>query len=314
MINKEKIKATTVPVRLDLTGPDNIKFGIEIEAEGRDILSEQDMVDMPRCLSLDTNENSWLLKSDLTVPNGAEISSPILSFADGKWDELLEVCKFFSENGLGPGEHTGLHVHLSSEDFLQDKHDLYNLLKFYAVYENILYLFGTGEYVNYRTQIYDRGALPMAYDVWRLFGDKNYCALVNDKLLSLLDFTYFKGLRLTNLLGSKKTIEFRMANSSLNLAVIQNVVNVYAHVFAYVLSGDYDDDFITRKFRELRRLNWNPKVGDYLDYGFDNLLEFADLIFDNELDKLYFLRQCIKEPLEQGHGLQKAKKFYQKNL
>ncbi len=310
----KKIEKVLVPIRFDLTVSKNIKFGIEIEAEGRDILSELYKVSKPECLSVNTNKDAWLLKSDLTVPNGAEISSPILTFSDSKWDELLEVCNFFSENGLNPGEHTGLHIHLSSEDFLQDKYDLYNLLKFYAVYESVLYLFGTGEYVNYRTQIYDRGALPMAYDIWRLFGRKAYHELVNDKLLPFLNFTYFKGLRLTNLLGSKETIEFRMANGSLNLAIIQNFVNVYTHVFSYVLSDEYDDDLITRKFRELKHLNFNPHVENYLNTSLEDLLEFADLIFDNELDKLYFLRQCIKEPVKPGYGLQKAKTFYKKNL
>lgn len=313
-----ELKNVELPFRLDLKGSAKMKFGVEIEAEGYNILANLDNLSYPNYLLdyeafyKDSNwsySDYWVIKPDGTVPDGAEVHSPILTFTKPRWNELQEICQFLSDNGLHPGEHTSLHVHLSSIDFMNDEHDLYNLLKFYAAYEKVLYVFGTGEFMNLRHQIVDRGALPMAFDIWKKFGKENYGKLINRRLLSKINFTYFRGLRLTNLLGLKGTIEFRMANSTLSVPVIQNIINVYTHMFDYVLSDHFDDDLVTRRFRELKYCTDNFDVNDF-SVDIDELKEFADLIFDDEMDKLYFLRQCIKEPLGTNKGLVKAKKFY----
>lgn len=63
----------------------------------------------------------------------------------------------------------------------------------------------------------------------------------------------------------------------------------------------------------LRRKRINERLGitfeHYSDFQLDAALEFADLIFTNDLDKIYFLNQYIKPKKKLNEGKVKSKTF-----
>lgn len=311
----------------------NIRFGIEIETEGDNIYSlltdkeyrqdklrtkvlvhSDEYLSTIRRTEYDYENCPWILKKDYTVKNGAEIHSPILTDTPQSWDELELICYFLQLLGGEATDNTAVHIHFSKESFLEDIYDLYNLIKLYCAYENVLYNFGTGEFVNFRERIHSYSS-PLAKDARNIFHGLYFKHLDFQRFLTMVDFTFNTGLRLNNLQSdykNKNTFEFRFANGTLSPEIIQNLINADAKMCRYAVSRNFDDDFVTRKFNYMKFPKTKRALLDsYLNVPLEDILEFVDLIFDNTTDKLNFLRQSIKEPQhENSQGLQKAKKFY----
>ncbi len=316
-------------IRDSLNLEEELKFGIELEIEGKHInsliynqcISEEIFESTPLMhyetyfhnfdyLEYDYENGPWILKPDSTVLNGGEIHSPILTDNIETWNNVSKICQLLQRLEAESTKNTALQVHFSHPYLISDVYDLYNLIKLYSAYENVLYYFGTGEYTAFRNQLF---ALPMASEIKAKLKNIKLYNLEYEKLLKKLDFTFFRGLRLNNLSNkaNKKTIEFRFANSTLIPAIIQNHVNTCGKLVRYVLSDKFDDDFVTRKFNYMKLPISNIELlKQYSNPPLEDILEFADLIFDNTLDKLNFLRQCIKQPAKKTKSLQKAKKFY----
>lgn len=329
----EYLKTFKIELRDNLNLNKKIKFGIEIEAEGeklKKLLKDEsyrkenlnsnillycrDYFKLTGFSSYNYETGPWILKSDITVKNGAEVHSPILKDTKKNWAELKEICELLKSLDSVSTEKTATHVHFNEESFLKDVYDLYNLIKLYSAYENVLYLFGTGEFTNFRDSMH-RYASPVANDFHNAFHRVCFRTLEYKTILKKIDFSYNRGLRLNNLrqeYTAKDTFEFRFANGSLNPAIIQNLVNAEGKMCSYAVGSNFDDDFVTRKFNYMTFPKTTRELTiQYLNTSLDDILEFVDLIFDDTLDKLYFIRQCIKKPIKQNEkGLQKAKKFY----
>lgn len=327
----EYMKHYKINMRDSLGLSNNIKFGIEIEAEGKKLkellinpeyrqehlnskilMQYQDYFKEAGVSSYNFERCPWILKDDITVKSGAEIHSPILTDTKKNWNELKQICEFLKSLNSFPTDNTAIHTHFNEKSFIEDIYDLYNLIKLYSAYEGVLYKFGTGEFLNFRNRLYTYAA-PVAKDFHNAFQGIYFREPDYKKFLRKMNFSYNSGLRLRNLQNDdKETIEFRFANSTLSPEIIQNLVNVEAKLCRYAVSMDFDDDFVTRKFNYMKFPKTNKELANqYLNIPLEEIFEFADLIFDNTLDKLYFIRQCIKK--QQPHsekGLQKVKKFY----
>ena len=73
----------------------------------------------------------------------------------------------------------------------------------------------------------------------------------------------------------------------------------------YSKSNLYDVDTIMNRSHKIDYLS-----NDYNDLNIDEAIEFCDLIFKKNIDKIYFLRQYLKNNEVSNHeGLVKAKKF-----
>lgn len=329
----EYLKNYKIELRDNLNLNKKIKFGIEIEAESdklRKLLTDnfyrkenlnskilmhyEEYFKEAESQIYNYETCPWILKSDITVKKGAEIHSPILKDTKKTWTELKEICEFLKSLDAVSTESTATHVHFNEESFLEDVYDLYNLIKLYSAYENVLYLFGTGEFTNFRDRIHSY-ASPVANDFHNVFHGICFRTLDYHKILKKINFSHSRGLRLNNLrqqYTAKDTFEFRFANGTLSPAIIQNLVNAEGKMCSYAVSSNFDDDFVTRKFNYMKFPKTTRELAtQYLNTPLNDILEFVDLIFDNTLDKLYFIRQCIKEPIpKKEKGLQKAKKFY----
>lgn len=323
------LKKYKLQMRDNLGLEKQLKFGIELEMEGKHIDSlihdssiSEEIFDQTQLthfetyfvrtgnLEYDYENGPWIFKPDVTLPNGGEVHSPILTDNTETWKNLNEICILLQRLEAKTTKDTALQVHFSHPYLIDNVYDLYNVIKLYSAYEHVLYYFGTGEYTSFRNQSL---AMPMANEVKVVLKNISLYNLEYEKLLKKLEFTFFRGLRLNNLNKKtiKKTIEFRFANGTLIPAIIQNHVNTCGKLVSYALSDEFDDDLVTRKFNYMKLPKSNAKLlNQYSKPQIDEMLEFADLIFDNTIDKLNFLRQCIKDPARKTKSLQKAKKFY----
>jgi hypothetical protein len=103
------------------------------------------------------------------------------------------------------------------------------------------------------------------------------------------------------------TIEFRLANGTLNPIIWQNLINFYLAFITYAKRNNYDNDTIAK--RSSKR-NYNSKLDTYNKLYYDEAIELCDLIFSKNIDKIYFLRQYIKDSQVSYHQtLVKSKKF-----
>lgn len=80
------------------------------------------------------------------------------------------------------------------------------------------------------------------------------------------------------------TIEIRCPNGTLEPVIWQNNVKFFGKLLEYAASNTYDKELI-----QILGQDTSPQINIEKAYA------LAQLIFNNELDKLYFLRQYIKD-------------------
>ena len=88
------------------------------------------------------------------------------------------------------------------------------------------------------------------------------------------------------------TIEFRCPNGTLNPVVWQNNVNLFVNLLKYSKDLSFDDDIVQK--RHLINLDKFLELKWYNEIYLEQALELCDMIFNNNLDKIYFLKQYLK--------------------
>ena len=88
------------------------------------------------------------------------------------------------------------------------------------------------------------------------------------------------------------TIEIRTPFGTLNSSINQNNILFFYKIFEYITSNRYDDEFINNKFDKIK--NRKSILIEYNKININEVLELADILYDNNLDKIYFLKQCLK--------------------
>lgn len=92
------------------------------------------------------------------------------------------------------------------------------------------------------------------------------------------------------------TIEFRNFNSTTEETIIQNDINAVSHMVLAAASNNLDEDFLNYKLKQLEQQCLSERA--YLEQCSQILLrdmaELVDLIFDNNQDKIYFMKQYVR--------------------
>ena len=88
------------------------------------------------------------------------------------------------------------------------------------------------------------------------------------------------------------TIEFRCPNGTFDPVIWQNNVNLLVQLLLYSKSSSFQEDRIEKRHQLI--LNQFDDLKWYQEIFLEQALELCDLIFTNNLDKLYFLRQYLK--------------------
>lgn len=263
-----------------------ITFGFEIETE---------LVDYKR-LDDECEEDKfpgWRDEYDCSLQSGREIQSPILRDTQKSWEELKQMCTFLKDISC-IDKCAGGHIHVGAQIFQGDLKALLNFLKCWAVYEHIIYRFCYGEFLNARPKLkkYAPPVAPQLLELYDKFKEQP------DSLVEKLfwDIDRHSAINFGNTYNLKKTeeyntIEFRCPNGSLEPVIWQNNLNLFARLLLYSKSARYDDRIIDQR----REANGETIPLDfYSEIYLQQALEFCDLIFTKNVDKLYFLRQYLK--------------------
>ena len=236
-----------------------------------------------------TKQYDWVSDFDDTVSTGGEVKSYILTDKITTWNELGSICYFLEEKQAVTNKDAGGHIHIGSHILKGNYVFWRQFLKTYILYEKELLTFLAGEEKQLRP-LFRKYASPIAPAILE---DIDCLNNVTD-FLDIYYQVFFKdrnwAVNFTNVLLDsakryhKNTLEFRSPNSSKKDIIWQNNINTLVKLMIAPEKGLVDEEFIDYK----------------LSKGFSNIrsdekaLELVDTIFDNNVDKLYFLKQYTK--------------------
>lgn len=268
----------------------SITFGTEIEFEyANKIKIADELKKFP----------DWTLKSDISLVKGAEVVSSVLIDEAKSWEELKGVCEIISNNAH-ISSCTSAHVHIGSQ-ILNNRNDFVDFIKLWVSYEDIIVRYAMGEFNMLR---------PMTKNFAHLFYKKlvsyiqdasNYIYIPTSLMILLKNernnCVNFKNFSYTDSYSLNNTIEFRLANGTFNYLVWQNNINLYVKLLLCRNKEAINAIFDTLDCEA---------VPNYSDVNLNKALEFVDLIFDKNIDKISFLKQYLKL----SDDLEFSKKFY----
>ncbi len=246
----------------------------------------------------------WNFDKDISLDNGGEITSPILIDKKEYWYDLKKVCDFIKKYAK-LSIHSSGHIHIGSNILGKDKTSWINFLNLWSSYENVIFRFGFNEYLNINSRIRYCEIMSEKF--------KKVCkSLAEDYDLEIilhflkdnrLNAVNFQNVTLTNKVIPFSTIEFRNPNGCLNPIIWQNNVNFFTRLLMYCSRSDFDMDKVLKRKKEEIYFN------NYHKAFFEQAVELADMIFDNNLDKINFLKQYVKDNTNSLVPMRKAKKF-----
>lgn len=286
--------------------PNNLTFGVEIEYENylKTLVDKYIEKEFPY----------WISKSDGSLRTGGEITSPIMTDNIKLWNELKDICKYLDKNRADTSHNAGGHIHIGQNILGNDVLAWKYFLKLYMAYENVLFRFMYGDKISARKRL-NHYAPPVADDLMCFLKPINeaeefidiYECLPRDERYYALNF---KNIYLNPCMVSKQTLEFRGPNASTNEIIWQNNINTFSKMLISSKEKVMNMDFLDYKL-EKEYISYFHDRYMYNEVNLKNALEFVDLVFDNNLDKVYFLRQYIKD-FEENYGFEyavNAKKF-----
>ena len=254
--------------------------------------------------------NNWDLRDDRTLEDGCEVVSPMLCDKSELWLDVDNMCRILKKNAHVWYNSSG-HIHLGTQIFGSKLQSWKNFLLVWSTYENIIYRFLYGEYLTARESI-TKYASPLS----NLFYEK-YSEIRTSNYIEISDITSIVPIPNRNVISFEKiknydemlkdnTVEFRGANNSLNGVIWQNNTNFLVAIVKFC-TNDIDVEKIERR----RKLNGDiyNNLLFYEQIYLDQAIELCDMIFDKNLDKVYFLRQYLKSFQIGNRNLQKAKRF-----
>ena len=302
----------------------DITFGIEIEMEhfkGK----VDDFWPFQLGLNKVVGNDNWEVRNDITLNWGREIVSPILIDNINTWDEIRKVCNLAYKYGE-IDVNSSSHVHVGSQIFGNNTLYWYRFFRLWSIYENIIYRFSYGEYLYHRPGINkyskcsanflgkvleDEKILEM--DLYKILFFMKKCLGREESLknysISLWHMLCDNDYNLYddyNSVTKYCTAEYRCANGTLDEIIWQNYINFIIKMMLYCKSDRYDYDILNRR-KGINREMFD-KLDEYSKIYLEQAIEFSDMIFDNNLDKIYFLRQYIKS-FEVSDSFIKTRKF-----
>lgn len=299
--------------------PRDFKFGIELEAYNVKTKGKN---------SLYTGESAKYIKSKnwhmatkneemLVGKGGAELVSPILKDTEQDWKDISDMCEQMKKFPGNKGDKVvtdskcGLHIHFDAECIAKDQNKMRNFLKLYAESEELLYKMCNDKYNPIRKGAINKDfkGLHIISAMWRngmaaptgkkiLKHIENGTLKVSYKkfgklrmLISKykLDERRYAGLNLTNIGNTKKnTIEFRMANGTLDPEIIKQNVFLYSSLINTSIKITENPKQYQDKLSEFYKTDVNER---------EKAQNFLNLIIENSEDrKIYMNRwETVKE-------------------
>ena len=292
--------------RLNL--PPDVTFGVEIEYEK--------MFDSKTRKFIKKNLQDWKFKLDASLVGGGEIISPIMTDDIKHWKELEIICNHLNRIRADTLHNAGGHIHVGAASLGKDIVAWRHFLKLYIAYENILFRFWHGDKLSGREGIL-KFASPCTDELYKKIKYINKADSLSELSVVIVNNERYKSLNFKNVcfrgiehIVEKNTLEFRGPNASTSPVIWQNNINTFSKMIVASKKKVMNEEFLNYKLE----CEYFPYLGNeylYNNVNLKNVLEFVDLVFDNNLDKVYFLRQYLKN-FDENNGLSvavKAKKF-----
>ena len=204
-------------------GPE-MTIGIEIETEGpkgkslcqlENFLVRQD--------EFFQRKRFWNIEDDgsLDELRGAETISPILRDTLDNVEEIYMVCEMLEQMGQEATDNCGGHVHIGA-DYLTSKEAYLNLFEIWGNTERIMYLM-SNEPGNIPRSVIDENAGAFSSIIEeatekgsiQIDGEEDLEEFISG-IQSIQDGRKYWGMNLLNVNNGKNTIEFRVANGTIN--------------------------------------------------------------------------------------------------
>jgi len=261
-------------------------------------------------------QDLWEFGYDDSLFEGIEVISPILTDNEQTWKDIKQVCDLMKNNGK-ISTYCGGHIHVGAHIFDASIDAFLNFVKLWSVYENIIFRFCYGEYLSPRPKILDY-AEPQLINFFEEYMElKDEDNLDIKRVIEFINYGRNQAVNFSNVSNpsgyqKENTIEFRCPNGTLEPVIWQNNINLLVNLLMYSNSLRYDDDIIIERKNRLEFVINNDEevyLDMYNEIYLEQALEFADLIFKTNYDKIYFLRQYVKNYQTANKYFVKAKPF-----
>lgn len=283
---------------------DYITFGAELEIEHANKKAIEKLLNKYSLL------DKWKIKYDASLDDGIEINSPVLIDTQSYWNELYTICFICKDNSKIVG-HSGGHVHIGTQILGNNFKYWVNFFKLWSTYENIVYRFTYGDYLTERKSI--SFALPIAGILWekcKKINTDDLKKFIGSVSVERNQAVNFDNIRDLDNYAKKNTIEFRCPNGTLNPIIWQNNINLLIKLLLYCKNDNFNNDVIENRREYNQKECYSLNI--YKEIYLSQALELADLIFSNNQDKVYFLRQYLKNFDSSNEQMKKAKVFTKK--
>lgn len=296
--------------------PKSAFFGIEIEYLGPDPKLVDFYVD--ETLKDWHSKIDWDSKRETNIPAGGEVTSPIMFDSLNYWQDLKSICHFLKNNEALKTLWAGGHIHAFVGILGNDYNAWRKFIKLYTIFENVLYRFCYGDKINARPTIMSYAEPVSDLLIANMFRFNSFKEVIDIKSIFPMDSRNY-GLNLFKVNFDNldqfinNTFEFRFPNATIEEVIWQNNINTLIKLLLTAKSSNLDESYLDSLLKEMEDLLYNPDVDFLKRYDtitFKHALLFADLIFDNILDKMYFLKQYFKNfQYTNENGLVLAKRF-----
>jgi len=270
---------------LDLNKP----FGLEIE------VSLDDPMDRYYICNHYLEQKAYERDIDKTVGGNfpLEIKTPLLSDDVETWKDLSDLAKRMRDCSIN-FDTSAFQVNIDIDyDFL----DCYYLLLLFYSFEHIIFRFSMSGKNSLR---------PLKYassleNFLKNYKKREVSRIGLDGLIDNKNYAFsFKYRNRTSYNSAPNGFETRIPNGCSDAWMWQNYVNTFYYLVNVISKLDLDHIDYSLCYGEL-------KQKDYLQLYLDDAVNFSNIIFSNDIDKIYFLRQYI------GNDRAKAK-HYLRNL
>ena len=294
----------------------SVTFGVEIEFE------KAKLRNVVKALNLLDDYNDWYFETEKSISlsneyfiggtiynpcaveanlgnskiKGGEIISPVLKDNIKTWNDLKSICIKLKQEGAVAGPLTGSHIHLGTQILGKKEKAWHNLIILWLLYEKVIFRYSYGESTTYRHKI-RMYAEPLSA-MLNYYKDVIYKKKTKDIIEFLPEIIETKSYAL-DFKKTKKpkysennTIEIRCPNGTLEHIIWQNNINFFAKLFLCAKNNDFNLEVIEKRLYSYdEQSNQLPFYGDiYLEEA----IELSNMVFDNDLDKKYFLIQYLK--------------------
>ena len=251
------------------------KFGLEIEM---DHVSKKNIDKLKKEYN---DKQGYNVHEDTSLKDGGiELSTRFMGNREKNWVELKDLSDYLKR--IKPQfERSSLQVNLNCH---MSYNELVAFLKFYAYYEDIIYRISRGNdrimrysYETYAMSILDRLKTVIKYG--------------RDEMDIVNEFIYSKsfGISLKDQIGKENLrsginlIEFRTPNGTIDPILWQNYITLFQSMIDFFES----DDWIGYHF-DIDKVDNNRS-----DFDLNRAIEFANIVFVSDKEKLLFLKQYI---------------------